>query len=256
MSKSRGNVIDPWSVLARPRRRRAALVHVLVGLAVDAEAGLRGGHRRGDPPVPAHAVEHLLVLRHLRRPRRLDAAGAAPATRRARTSSTGGSARGCTARCARSPTRSRRSTRSAARRRWPSSSTTSRTGTCAARARASGSRPIRPRTRRCTSASRTIAQLLAPFCPFVTDEMYAQPRVHRRVGAPHRLARVRRRRDRRRRSKPRWTLARALVSLGRAARSDAKTRRAPTAAARDRVARRERVAARRRRAARSPTSST
>ena len=33
----------------------------------------RRGHRRGDPPVPAHAVEHLLVLRHLRQPRRLDA---------------------------------------------------------------------------------------------------------------------------------------------------------------------------------------
>ena len=110
MSKSRGNIIDPWSVLQRARRRGAALVHVLVGLAVDTEARLRRRHRRGDPQVPPHALEHLLVLRDLREPRRVDAR-----RRRSRalhrTCSTGGSARGCTARCAPSPSRSRPSTR-------------------------------------------------------------------------------------------------------------------------------------------------
>ena len=68
----------PGAGARRARRRRAALVHVLVGLAVDAEARLRRRHRRGDPPVPAHALEHVLVLRHLRQPRRLDARRAAP----------------------------------------------------------------------------------------------------------------------------------------------------------------------------------
>ena len=112
MSKSRGNVIDPWTVLDDPRRRRAALVLLLVGLAVDAEARLRRGHRRVDAPVPRHALEHVLVLRHLREPRRLDARLRAPSTAvdaRARPVDPLAPARH---RRATSPTRSRASTRS------------------------------------------------------------------------------------------------------------------------------------------------
>ena len=51
------------------------------------------------------------------------------------------------------------------------SSTISRTGTCAARAGASGT-ATRPRSRRCATASSTVVQLLAPFTPFIADEIY------------------------------------------------------------------------------------
>ena len=59
-----------------------------------------GRHRRGDPPVPAHAVEHVLVLRDLRD----DLDGWQPPAHRLprpHTCSTAGFARGCTAPCAR-----------------------------------------------------------------------------------------------------------------------------------------------------------
>ena len=67
----------------RPRRRRGALELRVRELAVDAQARLPREHRRDHEPVPRHALEHLLVLRHLREPRRLDAA--APARARAPT---------------------------------------------------------------------------------------------------------------------------------------------------------------------------
>ena len=62
------------------------------------------------------------------------------------------------------------------------SSTTSPTGTCAARGGASG-RATPPRSRRCASACVTVSQLLAPFTPFVADEIYdnldgSEPSVH------------------------------------------------------------------------------
>ena len=58
----------------------------------------------------------------------------------------------------------------------------SRTGTCAARAGASGT-AIRRRSRRCDTCLLTVAKLLAPFSPFLADEIYdnldgAEPSVH------------------------------------------------------------------------------
>ena len=55
--------------------------------------------------------------------------------------------------------------------RSPSSSTTSPTGTCAARDRASGPGDLAAfaTLRRCLVG---VAQLLAPFCPFIADEIY------------------------------------------------------------------------------------
>ena len=49
--------------------------------------------------------------------------------------------------------------------------TSSPTGTCAARAGASGT-ASRRRSRRCARACVTVAKLLAPFCPFIADEIY------------------------------------------------------------------------------------
>ena len=71
MSKSRGNVIDPWAVLTHPRRRRAALELRVRELTLDAQARVPREHRRDHEPLPRHALEHLLLLRHLRQPRRL-----------------------------------------------------------------------------------------------------------------------------------------------------------------------------------------
>ena len=71
MSKSRGNVIDPWSVLLDARRRSPALVHVLVGVAVDTEARVRRRDRRVDPKFLLTLWNTCVVLRDLREPRRL-----------------------------------------------------------------------------------------------------------------------------------------------------------------------------------------
>ena len=66
MSKSKGNVVEPWDVISRPRRRRLPLVlpdrpAALVGLPLLGRDGRRVG-----APVPAHPLEHLLVLGPLR----------------------------------------------------------------------------------------------------------------------------------------------------------------------------------------------
>ena len=130
------------------------------------------GHRRVDPPVPAHALEHVLVLRHLREPRRLDARRGAAARRR-RTCSTAGSARACTARCAtvtdalegfdtlrgaQALERLRRRPLQLVRAPLPAPVL-------------EGVRPGRPRHAARVPARRS-PQLLAPFSPFVADEMY------------------------------------------------------------------------------------
>ena len=99
MSKSRGNVIDPVPVLARARRRRAALVHVLVGLAVDAEARLR---RRASTRRPASSCSRCGTRTRSSSPTRTSTAGR-PTRRRAGADARArpvDHARGCTARCA------------------------------------------------------------------------------------------------------------------------------------------------------------
>ncbi len=46
MSKSLGNVIDPWEILRHPGGRPVAVVDVLAGLALDPDPGQLRGHRR------------------------------------------------------------------------------------------------------------------------------------------------------------------------------------------------------------------
>ncbi len=61
----------PLGDLPHQGRRPAAVVLLLGRLAVDEPPRLRRGHRRVDPQVPPHAVEHAVVLRDLRQPRGL-----------------------------------------------------------------------------------------------------------------------------------------------------------------------------------------
>ena len=66
MSKSRGNVVDPWEVLVGPRRRRLPLVLPDHPAALGGVPLLGRDGRRVGAPVPAHPLEHLLVLGALR----------------------------------------------------------------------------------------------------------------------------------------------------------------------------------------------
>ena len=224
----------PGARARRAGRRRAALVHVLVGLAVDAEARLRRGHRRGHPPVPADAVEHLLVLRHLREHRRLDAAP------RARATPAHVLDRWITSRLHRTVR-----TVTDALEQFDALAATQALTELVDDLSNWYVRRSRPRFWKSSDPAAhatlhqvllTVSQLLAPFCPFVADELFRNLAGDRRVGAPRRLAELRRGRDRRRaRSRddpgPHARLARACRARRRQA------RRAPTAAPRDRAAR-------------------
>ena len=66
MSKSRGNVVDPWEVVQRPRRGRVPLVLLHRPAAVGGLPLLDRDGGRGGPPVPQPALEHVLVLGPLR----------------------------------------------------------------------------------------------------------------------------------------------------------------------------------------------
>ena len=98
MSKSRGNVVDPWEVIDAPRRRRLPLVLPHLPAALGRLPLLDRDGRRVRAPVPADAVEHLLVLgplRERRGARRGDRAPAGPGARARARTSTAGSSRGC-----------------------------------------------------------------------------------------------------------------------------------------------------------------
>ena len=70
MSKSRGNVIEPWEIFNNEGADALRWYFFSSGQPWTTRRVYPRGHPRGDAPDPAHAVERLLVLRHLRRPRR------------------------------------------------------------------------------------------------------------------------------------------------------------------------------------------
>ena len=153
----------PVARLRHLRRRRPALVLLLRRLAVDQPPGLRGRHPGGHPQDAHHPVERLRLLRHLRRPGRVERRRTTPAARRPRPTATGtrptptptgprarpvGARPGWRRPSPPSPTPSTTSTPWAGPPPWPPSSTTCRTGTCAGRGPGSGDRRGAPRTRR------------------------------------------------------------------------------------------------------------
>ena len=84
MSTSKGNVVDPWEVLERSRRRRFPLVCLHLWSARRAAPLLQEPGQRSHQEVLVDAVEHLQLLRDLRQHRRLDAKHGRAAAARAR----------------------------------------------------------------------------------------------------------------------------------------------------------------------------
>ena len=214
MSKSVGNVIDPWEILDHPGRRPAAVVDVLAGIAVDAHPGQLRGDRRLDPRRAAHPVEHVVVLHHLRHAQRVRPGrpGGARAGGPAR-SSTAGCCPGCTPPSPRSPTRSTATSRS---RRPPRSAELidDMSNWYVRRSRRRfwrtdpGADPADSLGAQATlhEVLVTVARLLAPMTPVPGRPDVARPDRGRRVGLgpPGRLAGGRRAAGRRRPSRRAW----------------------------------------------------
>ena len=173
MSKSKGNVIDPWMMFATPRRRRAALELPLRRASRGRRAACRT--KASEKATRKTLLTLWNVFSFFATYADLDGWTATPTdeSRADATCSTGGSS-------ASSTTRSqvvtdaldgvRRARR--LRRASPRSSTTSRTGTCAAAGPASGRAPIRKRTPRCTDASSPARSCSPRSARSSPDEIY------------------------------------------------------------------------------------
>ena len=71
MSKSRGNVIEPWEIFNNEGADALRWYFFSQGQPWTTRRVYHEGHSRGHAPNLAHVVERLLVLRHLRRPGRV-----------------------------------------------------------------------------------------------------------------------------------------------------------------------------------------
>ena len=161
MSKSKGNIVAPWDVIDRFGADAFRWYFFTSKQPWD-------GYRFS---LDAIGEGVRLFLRQLWNTYAFLDAYAARARRRSRPTSTAGSARASARRSTRSPSASTRTTRRPPAARSPRSSTTSPTGTCAARGGASG-RATRAAFATLRDCLVTVAQLLAPFTPFVADEIY------------------------------------------------------------------------------------
>ena len=152
MSKHLGNILEPLPLMDRARRRRRALVHGRLRLAVVGATRRAPGDRGDRPQGAADLLEHGRLPGALRPLGRLDAVGRGAGSRRA---DTGARPVGALGGAPAGPRRHRGAggLRHPADRRRASrrTSTCCRTGTSGARGVASG--PATPaRWRRCTSA--------------------------------------------------------------------------------------------------------
>ena len=178
MSKSRGNVVDPWDVLAAHGADAFRWYYLTTQ---QPWAGYRFSLETVGESVRQfmlHALEHVLVLGALRerrgdRPRRADSFGPQTAKSNSRSSptSTAGRSPGCRPRSRRCASGWTTSTAPPPGGRSPSSSRSSPTGTCGSRAAASG-RATGPPSRPCATCLLETAKMLAPFTPFLADEIY------------------------------------------------------------------------------------
>ena len=204
MSKSKGNIIAPVGHLLHPGRRRPALVLLLRRASPGRHAASSPTASASPPARPCSPCGTCFsLLRHLRRPRRLGARTPTARPARRPTCSTAGSSASSTTRSPPSPTAlegfdalagvhpaGRLHRRPVELVRAP----------LAGPASGSSSDPAAHATlHECLV---TVAQLLAPFCPFLADAIYtdrspARPSVHL-SDWPEPLGRGRRRAGRRR----------------------------------------------------------
>ena len=199
MSKSRGNVVEPWDVIDTPRGRRLPLVLLRLPAALGGLPVLGRDRRRGGPPVPADALEHLLASGCSTRTPRASSRGAA--LRPGWSSGTRGEPAVTELdrwALSRLQAHDRRGARADGRLRLhhapparsPTTAKSSRTGTCGSTAAASGTATAAAfaTLRHCLIET---AKLLAPFTPFLADEIYTNLRRRERRGRIRRPARTR-----------------------------------------------------------------
>ena len=237
MSKSRGNVVEPWDVISAHGADAFRWYYFTAPAALGRLPLLGRDGRRVGAPVPAHALEHLLVLGPLRERRGARPGGLrpgrplSPAQPRRSPTSTAGRSRGCSRRSRSCASGWTTSTAPPPAGRSPPTSRSSRTGTCASRAAASGratAPPSRPsatacwRWRRCWRRSpRSSPTRSTPTSPAAPRTSSAMPpdSVHLRDFPEPRAARSSTPSWRRR-----WRRSGRTVELGRAARAQAKVK--------------------------------